>query len=454
MRSHILVVGLLLAFSWLPWLVSGRTAVTHLPGFAGSLPFELETGYVKVDETRDVNLFYYFVKSERNPVDDPLILWLCGSSCSGLSSFIYEVGPLGFDIETYEQGNLPNMFYRDSAWTKNSSIIFIDSPVGSGFSYSSMPDENERLDSKTSTRLHAFIRKWLQDHEEFISNPFYVSGVSYGGKLAVLFADEVINGNEAGQMPIVNLKGYLVGNAATGEDRFDRSFKIPWSHGVGLISNNLYEATRSSCGGDYLTLRNAQCEKYIRAVEEHILEPQCDLNLLRTEHKKHRSLTELQISQLHRPRTPDIRCRAYDYLVVEAWANSDEVQKVLGVSEKWTGNWVRCLGHSKIHTADVPSVVSYHQSITQRGFRALVYSGDHDMLANFLGTQAWLSSLNYSIIEGWRPWHVSGQVAGYTNTFANNLTYATVKGAGHTATEYKPDECKAMFERWITGKTL
>lgn len=46
-----------------------------------------------VGDTDDVELFYYFVESERNPVRDPLLLWLTGGpGCSGFSGLIYEIG--------------------------------------------------------------------------------------------------------------------------------------------------------------------------------------------------------------------------------------------------------------------------------------------------------------------------------------------------------------------------
>jgi serine carboxypeptidase-like clade 1 len=35
------------------------------------------------------------------------------------------------------------------------------------------------------------------------------------------------------------------------------------------------------------------------------------------------------------------------------------------------------------------------------------------MEAPFLGTQAWIRPLNYSIVNDWQPWHFQGQVAGY-----------------------------------------
>jgi hypothetical protein len=40
-------------------------------------------------------------------------------------------------------------------------------------------------------------------------------------------------------------------------------------------------------------------------------------------------------------------------------------------------------------------------------------SGDHDMLIPFLATQAWIRSLNYSIVDDWRQWYYNDQIAGY-----------------------------------------
>ncbi|KAI3967808.1 hypothetical protein MKW92_031666 [Papaver armeniacum] len=78
--------------------VSNSTAVIkYLPGFSGPLPFYFETGYIGVDEKEDVQLFYYFVKSGRNPMKDPVMLWLTGGpGCSAFSGLVYEIGDYSY----------------------------------------------------------------------------------------------------------------------------------------------------------------------------------------------------------------------------------------------------------------------------------------------------------------------------------------------------------------------
>ncbi|PUZ69440.1 hypothetical protein GQ55_2G108700 [Panicum hallii var. hallii] len=118
-------------------------------------------------------------------------------------------------------------------------------------------------------------------------------------------------------------------------------------------------------------------------------------------------------------------------------------------------------------TADIKSAIKYHRNLTSRGYRALVYSGDHDLVVPHLGTQAWVRSLNFfSIVDDWRAWHLDGQSAGtsvhsflllncrLTISYSNNMTFATIKGAGHTAPEYEPERCFPMFSRWILNRPL
>ncbi|KAI3770888.1 hypothetical protein L6452_02036 [Arctium lappa] len=80
------------------------------------------------------------------------------------------------------------------------------------------------------------------------------------------------------------------------------------------------------------------------------------------------------------------------------------------------------------------------------------------MMVPHVGTRNWVNSLNLTITESnWDAWYSNGQDAGYKTTYSRDnysLVFATVKGAGHTAPEFKPEECFEMVKRWFANKPI
>ncbi|AEC07373.1 serine carboxypeptidase-like 12 [Arabidopsis thaliana] len=417
--------------------VDSGSIVKFLPGFEGPLPFELETGYIGIGEEEDVQLFYYFIKSERNPKEDPLLLWLSGGpGCSSITGLLFENGPLALKSKVYN-GSVPSLVSTTYSWTKTANIIFLDQPIGAGFSYSRIPLIDTPSDTGEVKNIHEFLQKWLSKHPQFSSNPFYASGDSYSGMIVPALVQEISKGNYICCKPPINLQGYILGNPITYFE-VDQNYRIPFSHGMALISDELYESIRRDCKGNYFNVdpRNTKClklvEEYHKCTDElnefNILSPDCDTT------------------------SPD--CFLYPYYLLGYWINDESVRDALHVNKSSIGKWERCTYQNRIpYNKDINNSIPYHMNNSISGYRSLIYSGDHDLVVPFLATQAWIKSLNYSIIHEWRPWMIKDQIAGYTRTYSNKMTFATVKGSGHTA-EYKPNETFIMFQRWISGHDL
>ncbi|CAH1417957.1 unnamed protein product [Lactuca virosa] len=62
--------------------------------------------------------------------------------------------------------------------------------------------------------------------------------------------------------------------------------------------------------------------------------------------------------------------------------------------------------------------------------------------------------IRYKVIDEWRSWKVDGQIAGYIQGYDKNLTFLTVKGAGHRVPEYKPKEALVFYSHWLQGKKI
>ncbi|KAI3754315.1 hypothetical protein L1987_54097 [Smallanthus sonchifolius] len=422
--------------------------VKNLPGFQGDLPFTLETGYVGVGAGDEVQFFYYFVESERDPLHDPVLVYLTGGpGTSALYPFLYQIGPLSinFDNSTLEKLTLELNPY---SWSKMANVLFIDLPAGTGFSYATTYEASQSSDTILAQQSFTFIVKWLEEKPRFINNPLYITGISYMGLLVPAVTLEIFEGNERGDQQQLNIKGYMIMSPLT--DKFkDFNARFEFAHRFALISDDIYESAKQACGSNYVFTEtdNTLCSQSLQRVDEctskinagNILDMFCEEG------------------------NTDPNCRDTAAIYLANFGNDKEVRKALHVREGTVENFEKSNEtiHYDLHKKDnecyaydIRSSFVYHESLLSRNCQVLILSGDHDFIFPYVGAEQWIASLNVSIQNPWNPWFVNKQIAGYRMKYAHNaysLTYATVKGAGHSIPLYKPEEAWVFFDSWLAS---
>ncbi|KAK4848826.1 hypothetical protein QYF36_017839 [Acer negundo] len=175
-------------------------------------------------------------------------------------------GPLTFDYETFN-GSLPSLLDNPYSYTNIANMIFLDAPVGTGLSYSKTQKGWYSSDTLSTIAIYEFIQKWIMDHPKFSNNPLYKTGDSYSGMSVPMVSLEMGIGNMAKHQPYLHFQGYMVGNPVT-DLHDDESSRVKYFHRVGLISTELYESAKRSCGEEYITpdILNADCMNDIELI--------------------------------------------------------------------------------------------------------------------------------------------------------------------------------------------
>jgi len=149
-------------------------------------------------------LFYWMFESQNNPTTDPVVLWMTGGpGCSSELALFFENGPYTVDAN----GNLiPNAY----SWNKFTNLIFVDQPVGTGFSYAN--DDYVFNEALVEEEMYSFLQGFLTMYPQYQSQPFFIIGESYGGHYVPSVALRVVQGNQKQQGIKINLKGIGIGN--------------------------------------------------------------------------------------------------------------------------------------------------------------------------------------------------------------------------------------------------
>ncbi|XP_054795012.1 serine carboxypeptidase-like 40 isoform X2 [Prosopis cineraria] len=409
-----------------------KDRIQRLPGQPQGVNLSQYGGYVTVDKIAGRAFYYYFVEGQQPHQHKlPLLLWLNGGpGCSSLAyGAMQEVGPLRVNSDG------KTLHANEYSWNH-----------GVGFSYSNKTsDYDKNGDKRTAEDNYAFLRNWLERFPEYKSSDFYIAGESYAGHYVPQLAHTILHHNHHPNSTfVINLKGVLIGNAVINDDTDNRGvWDFLASHAI--ISDHAARDVNKLCDfSETVSNQSSECRAALAEIEEdidnidifNIYAPQCiDSNLTSVP-----KLTSAVIDP----------CSEF---YVKAYMNRAEVQEALHANvTKLTHHWTLCGG---FEWTDSPStVLPLLQEFLDHSLRVWIFSGDVDGVVPVTSTKYSMEKLNLTVKTAWHPWFVKGEVGGYTQVYAGDMRFATVRGAGHAVPSYKPARALSLLIHFLQGIPL
>lgn len=442
--------------------------IVDLPGLTTKVDFNQFSGYLNLPNTQK-QIHYWFVESETVPDTAPLVFWTNGGpGCSGLIGFMTEQGPFRPD----KNGNLQLNPWR---WNSIANMIFLEQPVGVGFSYSDNSADYKIGDSQAAQDNLQTILAFLIRFPQLAKSPLFITSESYGGHYMPTLASQIVDYNKINN-GIINFKGFAVGNPYT--DYYSgvgAEMETYW--GKQLLPKPSWDKyVASGCLDANIQLNSTACSTYIIEFMKKVgnLNPYAlDYPVCVTSQQ---AWTTDMIRRSIEKKGTDIDLGAffsvfrtvpslYEYQPCEDnyaanYLNNQAVKIAIHVKEDIV--WEECSRTVKYDYTDKMLPMEHYykdllNSVNDKNLRILVYSGDDDSVCGTIGTQKWVWNLGFDVKANkyWNVWEIDEQTAGYLTQFNTpfsrkpRLTFATVHFAGHEVPTYKPKEAFYLFKAFL-----
>ncbi|ORY69510.1 serine carboxypeptidase [Pseudomassariella vexata] len=399
------------------------------------------SGYLD-DEANDKHLFYWFFESRNDPKNDPVVLWLNGGpGCSSMMGLFMELGPSSVDSKL-------KLVYNDYAWNSNASVIFIDQPVNTGYSYSG----NAVYDTVAASKdIYALLTLFFHNFPEYGTQPFHISGESYAGHYIPVFASEILSHKNRN----INLQRIAIGNGLTDPKTQYTQYRP------------------MACGDDGSNygpiLDESECQSMDNAL------PRC-LSLIQGCYDSG-SLWSCVPSAIYcnnaligpfqrsgynvydiREKCEDMENLCYTQTAwISQYLNKPEVMKAVGAEVQDYQSCNGDINRNFLFQGDWSK--PFHLLIPEliKKIPVLIYAGDADYICNWLGNQAWTEEL---VWDGKKDFNAAkmtglsikdGEKYGEVKS-SGNFTFIRIYEAGHMVPFNQPEGSLDFFNRWISGE--
>ncbi|KUI55388.1 Pheromone-processing carboxypeptidase kex1 [Cytospora mali] len=451
-------VGLAAAatLTWITAVGAEKTAADYfvhsLPG-APATPFiKMHAGHIEVTPEHNGNLFFWHYQNKHIANRQRTVIWLNGGpGCSSEDGGLMEIGP-------YRLKDSETLKLNDGSWNEFANLLFVDNPVGTGFSYVNTDAYIHELD-EMADQFVTFLEKWFALFPEYEQDDIYIAGESYAGQHIPYIAKHILERNKKpGVAHVWPLKGLLIGNGwISPAEQYDAYLDFVYEKGIvkkGSEIANKIEVQHRICQKDLAVDSNkvdhSSCESILQDI----------LSLTATTNSKGKQ----ECYNMYDVRLKDTypSCGMNwppDLSSVTPYLRRKDVVQALHIDEAKNTGWSECSGAvgSNFRAANsVPSIKFLPDLLAE--VPVLLFSGAEDLICNHLGTEALIGNMKWNGGKGfelspgtWAPrreWTFEDEVAGFWQS-ARNLTYVLFYNSSHMVPFDVARQSRDMLDRFM-----
>lgn len=347
----------------------------------------------------------------------------------------YELGPWRVSSSKGKTAEKISLDPNPGSWNRIFGLLFLDNPIGAGFSVASTPEEIPTNQYDVAKHLFIAIKKFIASDASFKTRPIYITGESYAGKYVPAIGYYTLKKNAyLPQSSRVNLAGVAIGNGLTHPVVQVATHAIN-AYNLGLINDKqktqLEELQEVAVGlterGNWSEAVSAR-SRVLRALQ---------------------NMTGLATLYDFRRQTP------YEDELVAKLLSSVEIKKLLKAKETITFETCSDLVDQVLHS-DVMKSVRYMVEFLVKNTKVLLYQGQCDLRDGVVSTEAWINTMEWEGLAEFlaaerKIWRVNEELAGYVQSWGN-LSHVVVLAAGHLVPTDQSLNSQAMIENWVLEK--
>ncbi|KAI9167675.1 Pheromone-processing carboxypeptidase KEX1 [Paramyrothecium foliicola] len=424
--------------------------VRDLPGVPkDSPPIKMHAGHIEVTPEHNGNLFFWHFQNRHIANKQRTVIWLNGGpGCSSEDGALMEIGP-------YRVKDENTLTLNEGSWHEFANLLFVDNPVGTGFSFVDTDSYIHELDVMAENFI-TFLTKFFEIFPEYERDDIYIAGESYAGQYIPYIARAILDTNKNRGANAWNLRGLLIGNGWISPKEQYESY-IPFALEKGLFNkgsnehNQLLKDARI-CNGKQDSSPGAidypDCEKIL----SHML-----------------SLTNSGNGDDSCYNMYDVRLKdSYpscgmnwpkDLKAVVPYLRRKDVVAALNVNSQKNTGWQECTGAvgSNFNARKSHPTVEMLPGLLKE-IPILLFSGGEDLICNHIGTENFIANMQWNDGKGfevtpgnWAPrrtWTFEGENAGFWQE-ARNLTYVLFHNSSHMVPVDYPRRSRDMLDRFM-----